>query len=255
MVASVPAGLSKDGKVLLTYIQAEFDKFSEKINSFTEKFLEMDQLKEKVGELSIDMEKMKLDMEKQILSLKNDLDAADQYERKDMLILSGPAVLEICENENVGEIVRDLIEDYLDINVDLNDINITHRLGPLTRAQADNKKRNIVMKLCRRDLKRQIIMASKKQKQPRLYCNESLSVTRRSIFHSLRKMKKDHPDLVKGCTTMDGKIYAYTPPPNSSRSTNNVRHCIMTMEHLRTFCRDHVKHPLDNFLVNFLGSA
>ena len=54
------------------------------------------------------------------------------------------------------------------------------------------------MKFCRRDVKRDLIMASKWQTNPYIYVNESLTPTWKTIYDTLRKMKRKRTTLLKG---------------------------------------------------------
>ena len=171
-------------------------------------------------------------------------DDADQYSRKDSLILSGPALPTFNDDEKTSEVVQKLLKDHLNVTVTDHDISITHRLGPLRNSAPG--KRNIYVKLVRRDTKKHIISACKMKKNGQLYANESLTPLRRKLFNALRKMKKDVPTLVKGCSTLDGKVFAFTAPINGN--TKDQRHLISDWDGLKDFCRQFVKQPIDNFL-------
>ena len=264
-----PTILSPEGQTLLTFIQAEFNKFTTTINSdlernchkinenclaiLNQKFAEVESLKQEVTVLKTQIQKLQGiqdSRDAQIQEMQDDADAANQYERKDTLILSGSAIPIMTESENSNELVLKLVKDKLKINMRPEDINTCHRLGPISRANLG--KRNIIVKLCRRDMKKQILIASKKQDKganEKLYCNESLSPLRRKMFNCLRKMKADDSTLVRGCSTMDGKVYAFTPPvaPNS----RDQRHYIENMDSLQKFCREYVKQPIDRFLEHY----
>ena len=61
------------------------------------------------------------------------------------------------QKEDTHSLVIKVIKENLKFDLDPHDINTCHRLGPVSRAQADSSKRNIVVKLCRRDKKNEII--------------------------------------------------------------------------------------------------
>lgn len=191
-------------------------------------------------------------LERELKTAKNKIDDADQYERKDSVILTGPAVKPMEDNENTHELVQNLLKDQFDIEINKHDINITHRLGPIKASTP--KQRNIYVKFVRRDVKRRVVQKSRelgkeKGKNSPLHANESLTPLRRKIHNTLRQMKKDVPDLVKGCTTLEGKVFVFTPPvPGTAR---DQRHFISDWDTLQDFCRDFIKQPLDNFLQNF----
>ena len=94
------------------------------------------------------------------------LDDADACKCRDYAIFSGTAVPECNVRENCSEIVQGLIKNELKINVSNHDISTVHRLGPKPRTQEPDK-RPIIAKFCRRDVKGEILVASRRQaKQP-----------------------------------------------------------------------------------------
>ena len=187
-------------------------------------------------------------LEVQLKQARNKIDDADQYERKDSVIISGNAVPPMAEEEDTHTLVQKLLKDHFNTDITLRDINTTHRLGPLKASTPT--RRNIYVKFVRRDVKKHVIKKSKELgRTTGLYANESLTPLRRTIFNALRKMKADVPDIVKGCYTMEGKIFAFTPPVGNN--SKEQRHCITDMGALQAFCRDYVKEPLDTFLQNF----
>ena len=175
----------------------------------------------------------------------NRMDATDQYSRKDSVILSGPAVPPMQGEEDTLELVQKLVKDHLNIVVSQQDISTTHRLGPV-RASTPSK-RNIFVKFARRDVKKELILKSKnRNRNATLFANESLTPLRKKMFNALRSMRKGVPDIVKGSTSMEGKVYAFTPP--LAENGRDQRHYIEDWDALKTFCRDYVKKPLDSFL-------
>ena len=177
-----------------------------------------DLLKQKDAEL----EAVKINnaaLKKEVTRLNDALDHADQYERKDSVILSGPALKAPTDQENTYQLVKDLLHDHLGVDIEERDINVTHRLGPV---KPGSNLKNIYVKFSRRADKIKVVNASKSRNKarpdanqpprPKLYANESLTPTRRKIYSALRRMKADVPSLVKGCTTRDGRILAFTPP-------------------------------------------
>ena len=169
--------------------------------------------------------------------------------RRDVVVLSGSALPVVEQGENCSVVAKELIKKELKIDMPTGDISVAHRIGRKPVNQAPDR-RDIVVKLCRRDLKSELVSASRKQPKPlNLFINESLTPKRKSLLLALRRMKKAHPDLVKGSTSLDGRIYAYTKPVgNSSR---DQRHLINTHESLSAFCREFIKKPLDEYLQHW----
>ena len=193
-------------------------------------------------------------LKEEVSSLKGLIDDADCYERKDTVILSGSKVPQVVNGENCIENVRKIIKSELKLEISPNEISTAHRLGPKPNSQAADK-RSFIVKLCRRDLKRELIIASKKQASPiGLYVNESITPTRQSILYTLRQIKRSHPQVLSGCTSIEGRVYAFTKPAKpaaSTRSSRDTRHLVNTREALQKFCNEVVKEPLERFLQNY----
>ena len=93
--------------------------------------------------------------------------------------------------------------------------------------------------------------ASKSQARPaRLYASESLTPPRRKIFNTLRFMKRQHPELVKGVSSYEGRVYAYTPNDRAVAAgpSRDRRHLVNDHDALVKFCGDFVKKPIETFL-------
>ena len=220
---------------LLSEMERLRTEFMETLHSKTR---EVDQLR---GE--VDMLKKKLSI------LEDNLDGAEAYERRDSIIVSGGIPAEVS-GENCVEIVRQIAKEKLKLEIATSDISTAHRIGK--RPQAPHLKRNFIVKLCRRDIKSELISASKKQDKSgnRIYINESLTPQRNSIYHTLRRIKKEHPGVINGCTTVDGKVIVYTKPLTSA-GNRDMRHIVNTREQLVCFCQEYIKVPLENFLVSW----
>ena len=243
--------LSEDGKALYGLFQEEFNKIHSKIDAKFEemkkKFKEVDSLKRTVSDLQNEIKVMKKEHEAKIKMMENAQDAADQYERKDTIIISGSDIPLMnsppAAKENTHQLVIDMVKQKLNVDLVASDINTCHRLGPV---RGNSRRRNIIVKLCRRDKKKEIVSASKQLKSRNFACQESLTPLRRTIYHALRKIKQDHPTIVKGCSTQEGKIFAYTDP--AAPGQKDQRHHIATMDDLKEFCQTYVKRPFEDFL-------
>ena len=240
---------SKDSKILLPALVSFFQNFE---NKFVTMFTDMKQeLLAKIDERDSTISELKGDvtsLQEKVKKLEYLIDESDAYERRDTIILNGPAVPSVTPQENCSILAQDLVKNEFRLNMSSGDISTAHRLGAKPRSQGPDN-RAIIVKLCQRDLKRTIIMASKShQGSKRLFANESLTPRRRKIFNTLRSMKRQHPDLVKGVSTQDGKIFAYTRSPTAAESSRDTRHLVNTYESMINFCREHVKKPIENFL-------
>ena len=127
-------------------------------------------------------------LENQIAQLQDQLDDIDQYERRDTIIISSPALPEEQAMENTTDITVKTIKDNLHINIEHKDINISQRLGP----KQQNKTRPIIAKLVNRSKKSEIMEACVTVK-PKIYVNESLTPKRRSIYSTILEIRKKKP--------------------------------------------------------------
>ena len=73
-------------------------------------------------------------LEEELRTVHKRNDDADQYSRKDSLILSGPALPPFAQEENTAQVVQKLLKDQLNLDLTDLDISTTHRLGPLRNA-------------------------------------------------------------------------------------------------------------------------
>ena len=218
-------------------LSEEFGSFKTEIMKLvSDKQEEIDHLKNKVQTLETSVQK-----------LQNSIDDQEAYERRDCLVLSGEAIPAVSSGENCGNLAREVIENKLKVKLSDSDLSTAHRIGKKPTTQGPDR-RKIIIKLCRRDLKKDLIFASKNAPRngPPLYINESLTAPRNRILFILRKIRKSHPSIVTGCSSFDGRVYAYTKNPNDSE--RNRRHLVNTNEMLVEFCRLHVKIPMENFL-------
>ena len=119
------------------------------------------------------------------------------------------------------------------------------------------KPPNIYVKFVRRDTKREVIKASKGQvrdAQHKLFANESLTPKRTAILQTLLKIKRSN-STVKGVTTEEGQVFAFTAPRAGSNGTPDAqgwvkdqRHCINSKEQLQVFCDTFLRRPLEEFI-------
>ena len=178
-------------------------------------------------------------LEETVEILKSKIDSNEQYERLDTMILSG-GIPDVRPDENCIEVVQNvLLERNLQIN--RSDISIAHRTGKKPPPGSIDR-RNIIFKLTRRDLKKDIKFACK-QGDSRVYVNESLTPTRSTICYALRKMKKDHRDPIGGINTIDGNVYVWMPlDDEASHRDGNKKYRRITVN---------TKAQLDSFLLKY----
>ena len=204
--------LSQEGKAIVSTI----------VKALTLSMQEKDQtiqtLKSKVSSL-----------ESKVTKLEDQLDDIYQYERRDTIKISGPALPQEQAMENTSDLAVKTIKDNLHINIEHKDINITHRLGP----KHQNKTRPIIVKLINRSKKTEILEACVTVR-PNIYVNESLTPKRHSIYTTILEIRKKHRSLFQQCYTRDGRIYV-------KLRNSNQKHIITNEHSLNTF--------LDKFLI------
>ena len=199
-------------------------------------------------------------LKKQVFQLEEKLEDTEAYERRDTVILSG-SVPSLVSNEETSKVVVDLVKTkFPNIEIARSDISVSHRLqSKRPNKQGITYPPNIYVKLVRRELKHQLIDASKKQpkeSRDKLFVNESLTPKRTRIRQTLLNMKKKHGDVIRGVSSFEGSVFAYTPQPagsdastnDGSRRRRDLRHRVNTDEELRKFCREFLKKPLDEFI-------
>ena len=138
--------------------------------------------------------------------LEERIEDAEAYERKDTLVISGKNVPPVVPGQNETTIVSDLLRFGLKLNVSSADISIAHHIGrkPVNQ-QVDS--RNIIVKLCRRDLKEDILNACRQIRPKDIYINESLTPTRSKIMYILRTAKKKGYSRIAGCSSFGGRVF------------------------------------------------
>ena len=196
-----------------------------------------------------------------IAELEDKVDATDQYERRDCVILSG-AVPVVSPNEDTRQVTVDLIkEKYRNVDISPNDISICHRLQPKRpNPNGSQKPPNIYVKFVRRDSKRELIQASKgqaREAQNKLFANESLTPKRTAILQTLLKIKRGN-NIIKGVTSEEGQIFAFTAPPDESNRSSDAqgrrkdrRHSINTKAELQRFCDTFLRSQLEELVESW----
>ena len=175
--------------------------------------------------------------------LEEKLDDSDSYERRDTVILSGDAIPPATSDEVCRDLVVNIVKEKLKINIASSDISTAHRVGKRPISQRpDNRK--IVVKLCRRDIKRDLMYSRRNLKPEGLFISESLTPSRNTIMFVLRRIRRAHPNIVKGCTSIDGRVFVYV----ASESDRAKRLLVNSHQQLIDFCDDIVKVSLINFI-------
>ena len=171
--------LSEDGKRIVLAIREEMQKVKDEL---------LDQLSIKTKEIA-ELSNEVATLKERVGRLEERVEEAEAYERRDTLVISGKNVPPVVPGENCVPLVCDLLKSALKLNVSKTDFSTAHRIGskPVNQ-QLDN--RSIIMKLCRRDIKADILNACRQLKPRDLYMNESLTPTRSTIMYMLRSAMK-----------------------------------------------------------------
>lgn len=159
-----------------------------------------DELTEKDKQIT-QLKKDVIEMKDKLADLETQVDDAEQYERRDTIIISGPSLPSETSAENPANTVINTIKDTLKININTNDINIAHRLGP----KHQQTSRPMIVKLTNRSLKQDIMTACVNIK-PNLYINESLTPKRLKIYKQVLHIRKVHKNKFQQCFTKNGRI-------------------------------------------------
>ena len=186
-------------------------------------------------------------LEQTVESLSSKIDSNEQYERRDTLIMSG-SISPVNNDENCTNIVRQLMQER---NFILNpsDISTAHRIGKKPPPNHEDR-RNIIFKLTRRDLKQEIINACK-QRDPKIYINESLTPTRNAISFVLRKLKRQNRDSMGGVKSFDGNVYVWMPIDDGATEKKFRRVTVNTKIQLDDFLHKYFKVNSDQFITTW----
>ena len=240
---------TNDGKKLVPALITVFE-------SFQYKFVEMvDTLKTdiinvtKEQDLKItSLQKEVFKLNKKVSDLEDKIDDQEAYERREQLLISGPAVPAYNKNEDPKKLVSDIIKSKLNIELCNADISCAHRNGAIARSQKSDR-RPIIVKFTRRDLKSDILSSCRRVKPTDIFVNESLTSTRQKIAYALRKAKKDF-SIISGTTTIEGMVYVWVKPTNpAAAGARDTRFAISNLEKLRTFFMNTLGTSVDDFLA------
>ena len=230
--------LSEENKKIVSLLREELGQLREElIKTITERNEEIAGLRKEVTSLR-----------RMVSKLECRVDDADAYERRDTLIFSGEGIPECKEAENTVAVVCGLVREKLKISMSSSDISTSHRLGKKPISQKPDR-RKIVVKLCRRDLKRDLLYACR-QVRPNFYVNENLTPIRNTIMFALRKMKHLHRDVVDGVSTMDGRVFAWIKPEDSAGSSN-IKVPVNTYTELKEFTQKYFSEDLERYLQHW----
>ena len=170
--------ISKDGKTIVPALINVFGNFQQKISAmFTELRSELLSIVQVNSEKIYSLENEVTGLRKTVSKLEEKLDEQSAFERRDTIIISGKKVPQYAIGENCASKVVDCLKENLKLVVSTNDIAVAHRLGSKPKNQTADH-RSILVKLCRRDLKYNIVKSARVSKVKDLFVNESLTPQR-----------------------------------------------------------------------------
>lgn len=187
--------LSDESRTLVKIIKLVItDQFSEEMQLLREELVRRDT---EISELKTEVK----DLRNKVDDLETHVDSISQFERRDTIIISGPALPQESQQENSVNLVVNTLKNTLKINIQDEDISVAHRLGAINQKHP----RPVIVKLRNRSQKYDIIGACLKMK-PDLYINESLTPNRLNLFKKMLAIRKQHRQKFSQCHTKDGKI-------------------------------------------------
>ena len=126
--------------------------------------------------------------------IEQQIDRQEQYSRRNCLLIHG---IEERRHEVTDEVVIWTIKSEIDIDIDVKDIDGTHRIG----AKSENKRRLIIFKFARHSERRKVFNSKKRLKDKNLSITESLTKLR------VRELKAARDEYgFWNVWTVDGKI-------------------------------------------------
>ena len=156
-------------------------------------------------------------LETRVVKLEQQIDENSVYERKNTLIMAG-TIPPASHAEDCKFIVREQIREHLHLELAIEDISMAHLIGVKPKIQGEGK-RNIMFKLCNKDVKQNILKSCKVVKPKKFYINESLTPLRNTILYVMRQAKKKHRSVINGCNSSDGSVAAWLHAASASTKT------------------------------------
>ena len=188
-------------------------------------------------------------LENRIVKLEERIEENEKYERRDALAISGSTIPPEKKDENCNSLVKTLLKNNLNMEVQTDEISVTHRLSAKPNDQRA-EKRSIIVKFCKRSTKVDVLSSARRKKADNFFVNESFTPIAQTISYVLRKAKRQHPDKISGSTTtFDGKNYVWVklPIPNAPGARCS-RHSVTNYERLSHFCARVLETPLTIFV-------
>lgn len=130
-------------------------------------------------------------------------DALEQYTRRNSLRIYG---LPEKEGENTDDLILDFASNELDLNLTLESIDRSHRLG---RPNQSRGPRPIIVKFISYRIRQKIYKkrTSLRRRGNTIFVNEDLTAKRASLSKRARELRKQRPNQIANTWTSDGRIF------------------------------------------------
>lgn len=222
--------LSTDNMKML---QIVLEKLDEKLKEFKSEMLSAIIIKDrKINEL----EERVSDLGLAIQTLEERLEDSEAQHRLDEIILSGDSAVTTGTAEgNLGPTVCKILKDKLNYVIETGVIRSARRLGKPPVNQGPDRRR-VIVKLEHRATASDIIRASRTMKPPGLFVNENLITERSRVLYALRQIKRRKPEMLSGCGSLNGRVYAWTKPTDLSQRGRKIY--LNTWRKFNSFCSD-----------------
>lgn len=164
--------------------------------TMNEKFCELEKKLTEKDEIINELEHNVKELSETVNVLNKQIDKQEQYSRRNCLLIHNVGEQ---ENEDTDQLAIDTINQNMNETITLNDIDRTHRLGPVKNE--GNKKRPIIVKFSRYYVKNKVFGKKKMLKGKNVSITESLTKTR---MGELIKARNEHG--FENVWTNDGRI-------------------------------------------------
>ena len=208
--------MTKRVEVLEQKVDCSKVSISDHTNKITAADVKVASLEKKVVELSETLEKTS----KEVGELQYLHDDLEQYGRRLNLRVSGlKATNEPGTPEDTDKAIIHLCRDQLGVQIQLSDIQRSHRVGP---KEASN--RAIIFRFVSYRVRTSVLKARSKLKNTGIFVNEDLTKRRNRLAYLARQLKKNNK--IVDTWTYDGKVFVkYRASPNNpALKTTEIRH-------------------------------
>ena len=208
------------------------------------------QLYEKDKKIS-NLEQTVSTLKKTVTTLNEKIEDTEAYERRDTVVISGGELPIAADNENSSEIACNLIKDKVGVVIRPSEISVAHRLGKKPTTQAQDR-RGIIVKLCRREIKQDLMQACKRVKPKNLYINESLTPTRSTALYGLRQARRKFPEKISGTGSHEGKVFVWIKPPNpNTPMPRNTKVFVNNRDKFEDICKNILNCDPNELVINW----